>query len=124
MNEGYQVRKTNEMHDGQNCKTEIVKNITITQTYQNQPVGNLIALLSTKHYHLFDKMWGEHSNNIATYFMNTIQNKRQGTDQKGSIFPDEAHILTYIQIMLASNHKQNSVKTVKTRAVWASNLGV
>ena len=34
---------------------------------------------------------------------------REGTNQQGSIFPDQANILNYIQIIFTTNHKQNSV---------------
>ena len=40
--------------------------------------------------------------------MNIIQNKYEGTNQQGSIFPDQAHIHSYIQIVFTTNHKQDS----------------
>ena len=40
--------------------------------------------------------------------MNIIQNKYQGTNQQGSIFPDQAHIHNYIQIIFTTNNKQDS----------------
>ena len=53
---------------------------------------------------LYDKMWAKHSNNTVTYYMNIIQNKCQGTNQQGSIFPNQAHIHNYIQIIFTTNH--------------------
>ena len=40
--------------------------------------------------------------------MNIIQNNYQGTNQQGSIFPNQAHIHTYIQIIFTTNHTQDS----------------
>ena len=59
--------------------------------------------------HLCDKMWAKHSSNTVTYYMNIIQNKYQGTNQQGSIFPDQAHIHNYIQIIFITNHKNRTV---------------
>ena len=40
-------------------------------------------------------------------------NEYQGISQQGSIFPDQAHILSFIQITFPTNHKQNNVYSVK-----------
>ena len=51
--------------------------------------------------------------NIATTlshtYMNIIQNIYQGTNQHGSNFPEQVHILNSIQIIFTTNHKQDSI---------------
>ena len=56
--------------------------------------------------------------------MNIIQNKYQGTNQQGSIFPDQAHIHNYIQIIFTTNHKQDSTHGDNKRFACELQFGI
>ena len=94
----------------------ILSNTKTWSTYQkhnNDTLWKNSLLLCCKqkqqeYNRLYDKMWAKHSNNTVTYYMNIIQNKYQGTNQQGSVFPNQAHIHNYIQMIFTTNHKQDS----------------